>query len=90
LQRSVTVGLWRTQAAARISLGMHHSGRGTRCADLKKLMPRRNEQPGPVPILNPAEQPAHGQAADGTVAAADAPDNPSAAGHELYTTVDAW
>lgn len=50
-------------------------------SDLKKLMPRRNEQPGPVVIGNPAVQEASRQVADGTAAAAGAPDNPSAAGH---------
>eukprot|EP00291_Cryptomonas_curvata_P020981 CAMPEP_0172175414 /NCGR_PEP_ID=MMETSP1050-20130122/14212_1 /TAXON_ID=233186 /ORGANISM="Cryptomonas curvata, Strain CCAP979/52" /LENGTH=80 /DNA_ID=CAMNT_0012847509 /DNA_START=225 /DNA_END=467 /DNA_ORIENTATION=+ len=50
-------------------------------SELKKLMPRRNEQPGPAAIVDPAVQQVHGQAADGTGAAAGAPDNPRGVGH---------
>ena len=58
-------------------------------SELKKLMPRRNEQLGPVAIMNPAVQLVTGQAAEGTGAAAGAPDNPEAAWHQLYTTLNA-
>ena len=47
-------------------------------SDLKKLMPRRNDQPDLVP---PAALPNQGPVADGTGDAAGAPDNPSAVGH---------
>jgi hypothetical protein len=49
-------------------------------SELKKLMPRRNEQLGPVAIMNPAVQLVTGQAAEGTGAAAGAPDNPEPLG----------
>jgi hypothetical protein len=50
-------------------------------SELKKRMPRRNEQLGPVAIMNPAVQLVTGQAAESTGAAAGAPDNPEAARH---------
>ncbi len=58
-------------------------------SELKKLMPRRNEHLEPVAIMNPAVQLVTGQAAEGTGSAAGAPDNPEAARHKLYTTVNA-
>ena len=50
-------------------------------SELKMLMPRLNEQLGLVAIMNPAVQLVTGQAAEGTGAAAGAPDNPEAARH---------
>jgi hypothetical protein len=47
-------------------------------SELKRLIPRRSEQPGLVP---PAALPDQGLVADGTGDAAGAPDNPNGAGH---------